>query len=217
MSSIMVHRRFSVVVCIYNSASCLRSKMPKHGIEPWTSSCRREVRVMRSTTELFRLMGKVEAEISIMCWVCSTLHLDASPGLGKHISDDDYDACHMLGIPELGQCKMCLERWPLARSRLLGTDAFRGRSGPGASMLHTLVSQRWFANYMPGAMKGMNWQSNLGLMCQPGCPVGRVLCRRQYTRDARPRCMKEAQQSIRIPGIRRARHDSALLHLTRYC
>ncbi len=59
--------------------TCLPSKMPKHGIEPWTSSCRRGVRVMRSTTELFRLMGLGESKRSIMYWIYSTRQLGSFP------------------------------------------------------------------------------------------------------------------------------------------
>ena len=70
---------------------------------------------MRSTTELFRLMGKGDAEISVMRWVYSTVNLDASPEPGN-LQDQAYYMCHVLGLPKLGQGKTCFEQRLLARS-----------------------------------------------------------------------------------------------------
>ena len=155
---------------------------------------------MRSTTELFRLMGKEDAEISIMCWVCSTSNLDASPEPGNTFQDHAYD---ILGITKAG-IRCVLNDGPWLGAQLRGTVAFRGSGSVAmqASIFHdtrlasvvVAMVRKLFAWCIGGDGLARDWQSNFGLMSASRLALGRVLCRRHYTRDARSRCMKEAQQ-----------------------
>ena len=103
--------------------------------------------------------------------------------------------CAILGISE-GGIRCVLNGDPCSEPSFLG----RSRSGVAsqwpcqASIFHdTRLASMGFANHVPGALEG-HWQSNLYLMSASRLPFGRVLCRRHQTRDARSRCMNEAQQ-----------------------
>ena len=131
---------------------------------------------MRSTTELFRLMGKEDAEISIMCWVCSTSNLDASPEPGNTFQDHAYD---ILGITKAG-IRCVLNDGPWLGAQLRGTVAFRGSGSVAmqASIFHdtrlasvvVAMVRKLFAWCIGGDGLARDWQSNFGLMSASRLP-----------------------------------------------